>query len=559
MVTLSTSIGSADEFAPQVPVVKTSNAAQVTLVASGAHVGRITGENRLRYPGFEQTTLVHTKGHVVMITMEAVEEENRGPVQCSCSSYALREDGPPVQEVNLKRLTEYQNRGERLCNHPKAAADEKGNIVWLYGSDYQSDRPNTYAGIINEKCEQLSAPQMVNIPNRNSNDGAPDVAYMGNGVFMAGIYSDGNDITGPFPAPGGDYSYAFGLTVDSSGVLPTLVRSTWTTPVVTPTAIGRPTITAVDGNHALFCAAKGPNRPADNVECGLLDSNGTLITKAEFYKGSRGDNGEPRKYFGQPTVVKIAENQFALMAIESNGMGRNANNQSIKGTNLAHMMYIERNGDTLVPGAEIVGAAAHQTHASACTGGYGEQGAPAVGVFSAPPTGVGRAALAMVQFDKATKLFKYDDKTDLWPTSWYGDSGYLSNMYGRNPNRQGRDFLRCIGGIDNPGYGKPNGFMSDVKTFFGAVVHGRIPGDEKNSLFLSLIPGQSDKKLLPQNPVPAGEVVVPEPEAPPPAPAPKSDSGCGCSTPGTNSSGTAGLVALGLGLGLVAARRRRAS
>jgi MYXO-CTERM domain-containing protein len=222
-------------------------------------------------------------------------------------------------------------------------------------------------------------------------------------------------------------------------------------------------------------------------------------------------------------------------------------------------MMIERNGDSLTPAGEIVGAGAHQTHASICTGGYGEQGDMAVGVFSAAPTGIGRASMAMVQYDVAGKAFKYDPAADLWPAAWYGDSGHLSNWYGRNPMRQGRDFLRCIGGVENPGYHQPNGYMADVKTFFAAAVHGRVPGDEKNSLFLSLVPGHMDKKALPQNPLPAGETPNLEPDSTgKDSNGPKADSGCGCATPGTTSTtGTAGLAGIAAALGLVISRRRR--
>lgn len=568
-IALSSSFVLADTAVDQAPVTfKPSSAAQVTLVASGAKRGRVDGEMRLRYPGFEQTTVVASKGHIVLITMESVDEPNRGPVQCSCSSYELRPDGAPREVVSLKRLTDYNN-GERTCNHPKAAADENGNIVWLYGSDYNNNRPNTYAGILNEKCEHVAAPQMVSIP-RDANDGAPDVSYLGNGNFVAGYYSDGGgDEDGQgFPTPGGDYSVAMGLSVKQGGLLPTLER-TWIAPVVTPTQIGRPTIAALSPDRAIYCAPKGPNRPSDSVECALLNTAGgaevlpesRVLTKNEFFRGGKGDGtggggGGGRKYFNQPTVVKLNDNQIALLAIESNGMGKGTN---IKGTNVAHMMMIERNGDTLIPGSEIVGAAAHQTHASICTGGYGEQGATAVGVFSAAPTGIGRASLAMVQFDNATKTFKYDEKADLWPAAWYGDSGHLSNWYGRNPMRQGRDFMRCIGGVENPGYHQPNGFMADVKTFFVGAVHGRIPGDEKNSLFLSLVPGHMDKKPAPQNPVPAGETPNLDPDSTPKTDnGPKNDSACGCSTPGAATpGGTVALMGVLGAIGIVISRRRR--
>ena len=70
----------------QSAVLTPSSAAQVLTVGSGAKRGRIDGEMRLRYPGFEQSTVVNTKGHLVVITMEAVQEPGKAPVQCSCSS-----------------------------------------------------------------------------------------------------------------------------------------------------------------------------------------------------------------------------------------------------------------------------------------------------------------------------------------------------------------------------------------------------------------------------------------------------------------------------------------
>ena len=531
-----------------------SSAAQVLTVASGAKRGRIDGEMRLRYPGFEQSTVVNTKGHLVVITMEAVQEPGKAPVQCSCSSYKLRPDGAPQQVVNLKRLTEYGN-AERACNHPKAAADENGNIVWGYGSDFGSNRPNTYAGILNEKCEHLAAPQMVSIP-RDANDGAFDIDYVGNGRFIAGYYSDGGDGPG-FPQPGGDYSVAMGLQVNVTAgqLLPTLSRS-WILLVVTPTNIGRPTVTAVSGDRAMLCAPKGPNRPSDHIECALLDmANGTAVWKAEVARGDR----QKKIYFNQPTIAKIDDTHFALMAIESSGQGKQGNN--VKGSNTSHLFMLERNGDSVTIGGEIVGAAAHQTHASICNGAYGEGNAPALAIFSAAPTGIGRAAMAMVTYDQASKQFKHDPKADLWPAAWYGDSGHLSNWYGRNPMKQGRDFMRCIGNVANPGYHQPNGYMADVKTFFVGAVHGRVPGEEKNSLFLSLVPAQVDKKASPQNPMPAGEAPVLDPNAGKPENAsPEDNSGCGCTTPGKKPYGEGAMfAAVGLGIVAVISRRRRSA
>lgn len=556
MLVLSSTVAFADtagKTSLDTPVAQ-SNAAQV-IIAGDGNRGRLDGEMRLRYPGFEQSTVVHSKGHVVVITMEAVDKPGSAPVQCSCSSYKLRPDGAPQEVVSLKRLTEY-TRGERACNHPKAAADDAGNIVWGYGSDSmnnEQNRPDTYAGIINEKCEHLSAPQMVSI-RRNANDGAFDIAHLGGGKFIAGYYSDG-DGTLNFPNPGGDASVAMGLQVVSTGLLPTLQRN-WIMPIVTPTTIGRPTVAAVSADRGLLCAAKGPNRPTDDVECALLDTNtGATLWQAPVAKGDR----QKKIYFNQPTIAKIGENKFALMAIESGGNGKNVNGNNVKGANTTHMYMLEKNGDAMVTKTEIVGAAAHQTHASICTGAYGEKGLPTVSVFSAAPTGVGRAAMMMVGLDEAGQQFKYDPKADLWPAAWYGDSGHLSNWYGRNPMRQGRDYMRCIGDVPNPGYHVEGGYMKDVKSFFVGAVHGRVPGDAKNSLFISFVPGQTDTKIQPQNPIPAGQTPVVDPNANgPTGDAGDADAGgCGCSTPGGATTNNA-MLALGLvAVGAIVVQRRR--
>ena len=79
-----------DQPAQPVTDVPVQAAAQVIDVASGAKLGRIDGEDRDKNPGTEQTTVVLSKGHLVLVTMEAVQEPNQGPVQCSCSSYEMR-------------------------------------------------------------------------------------------------------------------------------------------------------------------------------------------------------------------------------------------------------------------------------------------------------------------------------------------------------------------------------------------------------------------------------------------------------------------------------------
>jgi MYXO-CTERM domain-containing protein len=444
-------------------------------------------------------------------------------------------------------LTNLDN-GERLCNHPFGASDGN-NIVWMFGSDTNSNRPNTYAAVTDEQCHTVTAPQMVNMP-MNSNDGAPSIAFNGivNGV---------SKFTGAYLETGGtlDQVYAMGLSLSANadGVTMNLSRDWIQGAVFSPSNIGRPTMVADNLNRTVICASEGNNRPPEKgVACAYLDSmSGNILFKNTMAPS------DPNKmvYMSQPTVAKLADGQFVLQTVASNGMGRNTN---LKGTNTDYLYSLTAASDALQVQQIGTGMAAYQTHASLCTGAYGVGGNKAIGVISASATGIGRPIMMMLGFDTNTKAITYDETNDKWPIAWYGDSGHLANWYGRNPMRQGRDFIRCAADIQNPGHGVQNGFMSNVSSFFAAAVSGRTPGDAKNSLTLSLVPGQVDQAVTPQNPAAASDVGASNaPVGPPPAP-PSTSSGCACSTVGggNGTSDFAGLALLGLGLAVVASRRR---
>ena len=96
-----------------------------------------------------------------------------------------------------------------------------------------------------------------------------------------------------------------------------------------------------------------------------------------------------------------------------------------------------------------------------------------VAVMGASPTGLGQPSLQFVKYEQSA--FKVDKNNDNWTVGFYGDSGRLANLYGPNPNVQGRDFPLCIGGVKNPGYKVTNGYMPEVETFFLAPHAGTSP------------------------------------------------------------------------------------
>jgi MYXO-CTERM domain-containing protein len=210
------------------------------------------------------------------------------------------------------------------------------------------------------------------------------------------------------------------------------------------------------------------------------------------------------------------------------------------------------------------------THGFQCSTLWGEDGTATSAAFlmhgsingSSNTVGTGLVR----QWDGLTRAYTNDTMVTLGTAI---DTGWLSNIYGENPNTQGRNFLHCLGNVANPGYGIDGGFMSDVKTFVAIPAATRrldpLTGmnEDKLSLQLQLIPavtappaGQDppdDTNPDDTNP----DDTNPDDTNPDPT-NPDTDSSTGalggCNA-GSSSTGTGSLALLGLALLFV--RRRR--
>lgn len=530
--------------------------------------------NRRAGPGFEQAAMEFVEGgdgakYIILLYMQNVDTRMNpgiGPYQVSCSSIRLNEKEAPTLVVNQKMLT--RNPGDRSGNHPMfvrhqdQSALAKGVRLFTYGSQMGTDRTKTYLAATNERCEVLGANAFTKIShtmNEENNDrGAAEYTFLkmvdGKAMIAGSYFSNGDDRN--------TYTWTAFVDVNTLDVIVGQYNGVGMLDAIStadPTNIGRATVEKVTDDTILTCAAAGSrNRPAPSTMCSHLNvSSGELLWKDYVMKGQYSEDPYQRKYYAQPTIQSLGEGKFAVSIMESNGRGKN-NNQ--KGSNTAHLWTADINPGTnaLTLRSEIVGASVHQTHSEICVGRAGVDGKTVVGVTSASPTGLGRGFMSIVHYDAANEAtpFSYDKKADSWPLNWNADSGYLSNMYGDNPGKQGRDYMHCLGNVPNPGHGVQGGFMSDVKSFFIAAIAGREPGKTKNSLFASLLPAETDVPGTPANPIAAQDV----PLAPPTEAqkdAPKDSSGCACSTPGTSSGGHfLGSLAL-VGLAVLGVRTRR--
>ena len=511
-------------------------------------------------PGHEQSSVTYLekdgKTYLVTIYMSSKVSEEDAAWQCKCSSVELTTDGLPKVVADQVQLTANRN-GDRHCNHPKAASDGK-RVVWLFGTDEDSNNTETYVSAVDEMCNTLMEPKQVSTTNGNNN-GAPDISYNGQGYFTGGYLSTNNN----------DTSYAMGLKVTELGGSSIDIERTYLEGVVAPSNIGRPTIARIDDEYSLFCASQGNNRPPeDGVKCAKLNNMTGEVMYSQIIAASQPNQ---KIYMNQPTVVKMDNGQFALRVLESSGEGKTNNK---KGSNRSHDYVISPSTENFLIAAHEENLGNYPTHSATCSGAYGLEGKRHFGVFAAAITGNSQPLIQF--FELNNSQIKADPTHNTWVAGWYADSGKLANMYGHNPGTQGRDFLRCIGDVPNPGFGQPNGFYPSVKSFFVIPHAGRIPGEEKNSQWFTLVPGHTTVPATPAPPADVKDVELgtqgekpteSEPPAPtepptdeptdePPSVQVNNTSGS-CSTNGTGSSSNTGTIALALGIALALSARRR--
>jgi MYXO-CTERM domain-containing protein len=513
--------------------------------------------------GAEQlhSAVLDKNGKEYVVTVFMSSDVEQGNWQCKCTSTLMDPVLGPLVVVDQKQLT--NNGGNRPCNHARVATDGKGLGVWGYGTNETNGNTRTYVQGINEMCE-LTTDRLRISENGNQNEGAMDIAFIADGWFTAGYLSTANNDL--------DASYAVGVYATNDGTTAT-VEKKWIKNVVNPSNVGRPAIVEAGPNRAFFCAAQGNNRPPeDGVTCALLDTmTGEILHKQLIAKSDPANN----RYFNQPSIAKIGTNLFAVQVLESNGLGKKNN---LKGVNISHLYAFKVSEALFSQEGYIKNVGKYPTHSSICSGSYGEGGKTYVGVMGASPTGLGQPSMQFVEWNVAA--FKVNDQADNWTMGFYGDSGLIANLYGANPNTQGRDFLRCMGNVRNPGFGVKNGYMPEVETFFLAPHAGNIPGDPKNAGFITFVPGkvavpvapeapkeQPKTGLAPQaNPDPGTDPTDPGTDPTDPGTDPGGEDPEGsvnipkasaCSIPASNGSSSSGLAFLALGIGALFAARRR--
>ncbi len=242
-------------------------------------------------------------------------------------------------------------------------------------------------------------------------------------------------------------------------------------------------------------------------------------------------------YAVQPNIAYVSPGVVAVQYQEASKLQtRNNGNAHKGGANVAKLITLNAQTLEKLDSANTVAPSAR--HADACGVNLGINGEPGVGVISGAITGTGPGLMQVHPVDATTgKIAPIDRVGKLFQVSKFSDVGGNAVRGKRNPNNQGRGFIRCTSGIANPGYGKTDGFMNDVKSFTMTLAQGyeAMPttstSDVPEHPYLSLVPAAYNApSAVPGPVVPADSV--------PPGPSPSAPSGSG--TGGGSGNGTGG-------------------
>jgi MYXO-CTERM domain-containing protein len=573
------------------------------LLRDGEDAGRVRRNNDGRdrpaqdyYPGAEHVDLAHVRdGGIDKVllfgmgsyTLNGAQPNNR--VQMFCAPVRLDPIAGPVLESNgyglnnaegpfasgLRYVTNNNGNRYRNAHRPRAISIFGGEAVAVLYNYAPNNHAITYMTVFGPNCERLSARTQVMAKNNDNCSNSPPgsvvaLAPEGNSQYLAGGYGcDGNGrdsswlgvqrITKNLNPERLDRSYTVNVMIDN---VETEANEERTRPMV---------MVGPDNRFVTVCLTAGNNQPpANGVRCSAYNiETGQRLWRQYIARREGGI------YQTQIQIVPIADQagnvtdtalaHWTMITQRRNG---NAKGRVVSQTTALRFTY--EGVDILAPAGDGALPTMDPTHAGICGGQFGIDEAGGTdwrailigGSINGNPNTLSTAQ---------TVAWNYDQRRAM-PDRSYGlpgaiDSGWLSNIYGQNPNNQGRNFISCIGDVPNPGYQVTDGYQTDVKSFVAVAAttrrmrteetNGYLMAEDKLATELILIPAV----VAPDAPLP-GDPVDPSDPVPDPDDNNPTDPGTGPGgtggTGGCSVGGSAGAGSLALlGLALLGFRRRR--
>ncbi|HLT11304.1 MAG TPA: hypothetical protein VK028_10925, partial [Micromonosporaceae bacterium] len=432
---------------------------------------------------------------VVVMSSKDVPNRNEGPYQCRYYAWKIDAINGPQRMVDGKLLT--NNRGNRPCNHPDLQYAGGTDMLFLFGTnDDNNASVQPYAQVLDAMTGNPKG-ERRNLGDNNGNDGAGTATMLRVGDSLESL-----QLPTTYPKrfvycynDNGNNADCTVAEIQAGGSVNLVDRIN---NVIDPANIPRPFMSQItpDGKFVVM-AAKGDNRPPeDGAYARVIDvvntnaGNGGKLTRQQAVMMSNQGN---RMYANSPEIVAVGPTPGTFWAMNTASKD-NGNNK--KGTSFLYTHVVRFTPDYEIEILATAPAGHYQTHAAMCASTHGPDGVQAAIVVEASVSNSGPGVVTPYYYNEAE--MKITEGPTKVTTPYTADSGELANLYGNNPNTQGRDFVSCIGDVPNPGYGIEGGWMSDVKSFIVTSTYGMMTeNDYKNSMFLTFVPAHTPGTELP--------------------------------------------------------------
>ena len=573
--------------------------------------GEIQGTDQV-FPGAEQGTVVQTTANggkrllnIVMSSKEQLDNGQQLPVkngrstrmQLLCTPIDMEVDTQNADAINLRKLTADEkfvtdNLGNeyRNANHPVSIPINGGqHVLVTYGYQPNNDT-KTYAIVLDSNCNKLPVydangnqqKQVLVAANNNDDlagagDGAPAfIISDGGGTTSVGrsVLGNGNGDDDAWflqmwaQEQGGGYKISSMKTrIDKYEERSRAVCQLKDNELDTVICVGTSGNTQPQNRGVFAVALDVSTKPQY-----LRSNNGTDDSRLLWhtYIAKRNEEGKGL-YRVRGRMLYMGGDDFAINYSElqrpnnRNGKRKGKNNPFFK------MAKLSRSGVQSLSqkmNARSVFTQVDTTHMSFVPVKIGEPGKERIASAAMTGTNIRSTTPAQVTFFEATPA-----GVTLVNTVGAGapyDMHLYPNMYGNNPNTQGRNFTRGSV-VTNPFYGTGSG-RTLVKEFvaFAPSGKGEIDAVPKLSQYVTLIPTVVAPAPAPEPDAPAaGETPSEEPsttpgtdspsapttEAPAAGDAPAGSAGCSIAA-GSSSNGPGSFLLL-VGLAIAGLARRR--
>jgi hypothetical protein len=542
--------------------------------------------------GAEHATLAQlANGDIMVFALSSYTDLPPGPPrdrhQLLCAHVKMDPAvGPRLQTVQL--VTDLDGDRYRTAMHPSSLTIDGGKAVSVLYNYAPDDRARTYAQVFGPGCVPLS--QMTEIMRKNNDDcretnGQDDQvivhAMAGYDDILATAGCNGN---------GSDDSWVVQYRVTKLEDGQYSIEKRYDVEIEPREERSRPTViapTPTDPEIAYVVWTAGNTQPPNRgVRAGAIYVGDD---------GPLGENADERLIWRQYIAEKEGEiyrTQIRMAGITNpdgsqTGRAIFAYQELVEGrrkdkgtaTMLSGTLQFSPAGVEILSVQNDVFPTSDATHQTICATMWGRSGTEEFhalminGSHNGNPTAL--STMQAVKLDALTNTVVNKEKINLGVGI---DNAWISNIYGNNPNTQGRNFVFCKGNLKNPGYGVTGGYKPDVMSFVALpATHRRVDPaspygtEDKLALSLVLVPAvlaPATPEPPPQDPPqdPPGEEETPgeTPEETPPDdngtgpvnPGQPSLQGCGVAV-GSSPFGTFALMGLALCLG--ALRRRPSS